>query len=328
MTHRTVNDRQPFVNAASTARQRLFEERKRQSQIDPWHRAVDSFSAGVSQRRMSGLNSLQAHEVPDLELLSAPEPIRTEVVVPEPARRLTQVLKKTRIKVRIFERKERAKGVLWYTGAALLSMAVLAFTGYIGIDTWVTNSEVKQAVAEKKQAAEGAVSVGEGEDETEVKPSAVDAYKVAADLPRILTIDRIAVRARILPMSVNNDGAVQAPINIYDSGWYTGSAKPGQKGAAFIDAHASGMTREGLFAYLDKLKKDDTLSVELGSGEVLKYKVVHTEAQKLDAIDMAKVLRPYADVREGLNLMTCTGSWVKDKNTYDSRVIVYTERIA
>ena len=210
-----------------------------------------------------------------------------------------------------------------------LAVVILGATTYVSIDTWMTNSAVRQVAtsqADRPEDVQGAVTT-EGGDETEVKPSAIDSYKVAADAPRVLTIDKVGVRARILPMGINTDGAIQAPVNIYDSGWYTGSAKPGTPGAAFIDAHASGATREGLFAYLDKLAVGDTLSVEKGDGEKLTYRVVKTEVEALDAIDMSKVLKPADGVTEGLNLMTCTGVWVKDKNTYDKRVIVYTERV-
>ena len=67
-----------------------------------------------------------------------------------------------------------------------------------------------------------------------------------------------------MPMPVNGDGSMQAPINIYDAGWYTGGVRPGDKGAAVIDAHASGPTRQGLFAYLDTLKQGDNIIVEKG----------------------------------------------------------------
>ncbi len=221
----------------------------------------------------------------------------------------------------------KAKGdLLRYGGAALAAMFILALTGYVSIDTWVTNSEVKQVVAEKQETG-GGMTLGEGEDETEVTPNAVDTYSVAADLPRVLTIDKLSVRARVLPMSVNPDGAMQAPVNIFDSGWYGASAKPGTPGATVIDAHASGATREGLFAYLDTLAAGDQLSVERGDGQKFTYEVTHTETVALGDVDMNKLLTPYGSAKEGLNLITCTGKWLPDQKTYDHRVMVYTKRV-
>lgn len=215
-----------------------------------------------------------------------------------------------------------------YGIAAVVAMVVLAVTGYVSIDTWVTNSEVKQAVASQQETAASGVVLGEGQDETEVATSTVDNYHVAPDLPRVLMIEKLNVRARVLPMSVNADGAMQAPVNIFDSGWYGASAKPGQQGAAVIDAHASGATREGLFAYLDTLAIGDQLSIERGDGQKLTYEVVHTETVALDSIDMKKLLTPYGAEVEGLNLITCTGKWLPDQKTYDHRVTVYTKRVS
>lgn len=167
----------------------------------------------------------------------------------------------------------------------------------------------------------------EGREETVVVPDALAEYKVASDAPRLLTVESIGVRARILPMGVNPDNSLQAPINIYDSGWYTESAKPGQPGAAVVDAHASGPTRMGLFAYLDTMQQGDRVQVERGDGTVLEYEVVAVETTAIDAVDMQKVLKPYGDATEGLNLITCTGQWLKDQRTYNQRAIVYTKRV-
>jgi len=167
----------------------------------------------------------------------------------------------------------------------------------------------------------------EATDETVVAPNTIDSYTVAADMPRFLRISSLGLKARIQQMTINSNGAVQAPVNIYDSGWYKGSAKPGTQGAAFIDGHASGSTRQGLFAYIDTLKPGDTMSVEQGDGTVFTYRVVQSETVPKDTVDMNKVLAVYGGAKEGLNLMTCTGKWIESEKTYTDRVVVYTERV-
>ncbi len=215
---------------------------------------------------------------------------------------------------------------------ALISAAVVLvlITGYVSIDTWVTNSQAtNQTDTGLNDGQAGAVwtSEQEGQDETKVTAEALSKYAVAADAPRALYIDKLDISARILPMSVNTAGSIQAPLNIYDAGWYTGSVKPGQTGAVFIDGHASGPTREGLFAYLDTLNQGDTLQVEKGDGTLLTYKVLHKEVVALSDIDMKKVLLPYGNTLKGLNLMTCTGSWLESEKTYDHRVVVYAAQV-
>jgi LPXTG-site transpeptidase (sortase) family protein len=207
------------------------------------------------------------------------------------------------------------------------SIFVLA-TGYLSVDTWLTNQQVKAELGSSEVVSSAtATQAQEGKDETEPTVESLANYTVAASLPRALYIDKLDVAARVLPMGVNNDGSIQAPINIFDAGWYNGSIKPGEIGAAFIDGHASGPTRAGLFAYLDTLQVGDQLGVEKGDGSRLQYRVVHVETVALEDVDMKKALLPYGNTLRGLNLMTCTGEWLQDRNTYDQRVIVYTEQV-
>ena len=152
-------------------------------------------------------------------------------------------------------------------------------------------------------------------------------YTVEPSLPRALYINRLSVAARILPMGVNTDGTMQAPYHIDDTGWYAEGVKPGEKGAVFIDGHASGATRKGVFAYLDTLKPGDSVRLEKGSGAILAYEVVYVESVPLEKLDMRTVLQSYEGVERGLNLMTCAGKWLADSQTYDHRVVVYTRQL-
>lgn len=241
----------------------------------------------------------------------------------------TLVLQKALMSAQRELRKERRKrrDIKRFSLVVIASAFVLV-TGYVSIDTWMTNNEVKAEISEQKSSV-GAEDhrAAEGRDETEPTAQTLGSYQVAPDLPKALYINRINVAARILPMGVNNDNSIQAPKNIFDAGWYNGSVKPGEVGAMFIDAHASGPTREGLFAYLDRLAVGDELQVEKGDGTRLTYRVVHTEVANLDEIDMKKMLLPHGNALRGMNLMTCAGEWLADKETYNQRVMVWTEQV-
>jgi sortase (surface protein transpeptidase) len=88
-----------------------------------------------------------------------------------------------------------------------------------------------------------------------VKPStdAMHNYAVAPTLPRHITIDKLSVFARILPMSVNAKNQLRAPSNVYDAGWYNASAKPGEPGAMLIDGHISSWETKGVFYGINTL---------------------------------------------------------------------------
>lgn len=211
-------------------------------------------------------------------------------------------------------------------------LLVLGAGGYYGADTWLAQHQSQPQLSPTAHAASGdAVKDSEGTDVSPVPVSALDNYVVAADLPRALTIDSLHISARILPMSVNKDNSMQAPVNINDSGWYTSSSKPGTPGAMVIDGHASATNSAvhlGLFSELGTLDNGDIVTVEKGDGTKLSYKVVYKETVALAAIDMKKVMLPYGQATEGLNLITCAGKWTNANTTLDHRTVVYTERIS
>ena len=162
-----------------------------------------------------------------------------------------------------------------------------------------------------------------GVDEKPVSQDDIDSYTVSADKPRILIIPKINLKARIFEVGLTAGNAVDTTKGIYDVGWYTGSSIPGQNGAAFLDGHVSGPNNEGIFYGLKKLNIGDEIAVEMGDGKKYTFVVQKTEEQKLEEVDMAKVLQPIDQNTPGLNLMTCSGKFNKAEDTFANRYIVY-----
>lgn len=207
----------------------------------------------------------------------------------------------------------------------ILAIIGLAATAYVGIDVWRTNQAVKQElVAATDQTAQ---TDEEDIDETPLAEDALASYAVAPDMPRALYINKLELAARILPVTVNSDGSMQSPFNIHDAGWYSPGVKPGQPGAAVINAHSSGRTKLALFSDLGQLRSGDEIIIERGDKTMLHYKVTHVTSVPLSEIDMNEFMRPYDGAGEGLNLMTCSGSYVRESDTYDHRTIVYATRV-
>lgn len=156
----------------------------------------------------------------------------------------------------------------------------------------------------------------------------LDSYKVGSEFPRILTIESLGVTARVLPMKLTAQNSIEAPFDINDAGWYEKSAKPNEDGVAFIDGHASGATRMGVFAYLDTMKAGNTIAIELGSGQTIRYEVRTVEITPLKEVDMARVLTANNAEEKELRLMACTGAWLPNEKTYDHRVVVYAKQVS
>lgn len=210
-----------------------------------------------------------------------------------------------------------------------IALALILLSGYVSVDTWLTNRRVEAqntipASSEKKGETH---QDQEGKDETPPAENSLATYRVAAQNPRALYIDKLGVAAKIKPMGVNSDGSMQAPLNVYDAGWYNASAVPSRAGAVMIDGHVSGPTQGGLFENLGKLTQGDTIVIETGDRKQYTYRVAGKETVDRHKVDMQKFALPYGNATKGVNLITCAGKWQEKDQTFNQRTIVYTELV-
>ena len=224
------------------------------------------------------------------------------------------------------------------TSALFTLMAVVLFS--FGIYTNLHSLSVahaiqKQAALESSQQTSGsAASSNTGTSNTasasvsETKPSAhaVAAYSVAPDKPKYITIPSLGVNARVIEVGVTKNNSVGAPSNTSDTAWFNQSAKPGQNGASFIDGHVLGPIHGGVFANLKNIQDGAQIIITMGDNTTYNYTVKKTAIISKDAIDMNSMLRSVDPAKQGLNLMTCTGTYITSQATYNNRFIVYAVR--
>lgn len=167
-------------------------------------------------------------------------------------------------------------------------------------------------------APEGAAEVNE-DDVTEQDKQA---WRVAADRPRFLSIAKLGIdRARVIGIGINNEGRLQTPISIFDVGWYNTSGKPGENKVLLLDGHNGGPTKEGVFKHLPELVTGDVIVIERGDGKFFRYSVVSNEEVPLSEADskMNQMMTSAVPGKEGLSIITCTGDWSQVQQTYLSR---------
>jgi len=162
---------------------------------------------------------------------------------------------------------------------------------------------------------------------TKPDAQAFDTYQVAADVPRYIFIPKISVRAMVKPVGTTADNRIAAPRNVFDAGWYTKSAKPGQAGATLIDGHLSSWETRGIFYDLQDLTQGDEIIIERGDGTTLAYKIVRSQTYDAGNVDMPAALAPINPDKSGLNLITCGGKVIPGTNDFDKRIVVFAEQI-
>lgn len=164
-----------------------------------------------------------------------------------------------------------------------------------------------------------------------VKPtvSEVVSYNVAPTLPKYISIPAIGIsNTRIIRLGILSNGQIATPDNIYDTGWYDASAKPGQNGAMFIYGHVSSWTANGIFYNLKKLQPGDDITITRGDNQTFTYQVVTTKIYPYMSVDMNAVLAPINPTKPGLNLMTCTGQVIAGTSEFNERLVVFTSLVS
>lgn len=164
-------------------------------------------------------------------------------------------------------------------------------------------------------------------DETPVTEDQKTDYTVPATNPRYISIPALNIaKARVQNVGLTKNNILDTPANISDAAWYNKSATPGQGyGAVLIDGHNGGVTRNGIFAGLDKLKTGDEIIIERGDGEKVTYTVAENKTESIqdaNTTGMKRLMTPYDTSKEGLGLITCAGKWVPRDRVFDKRILV------
>lgn len=165
--------------------------------------------------------------------------------------------------------------------------------------------------------------------ETIVTKSDLDNHTVKEDQSRYFSMPSLGItKARIIAVGRDSrSNEIGTPSNIFDVGWFNESASPGQSNtnlAILLDGHNGGPTRDGVFYQLGNAKIGSQFTIQLGDGNVFNYAITNNYSVKLDDFtdkDMQQILTRI-DNQETVTIITCTGQWLPDRQTYDQRLIV------
>jgi LPXTG-site transpeptidase (sortase) family protein len=211
----------------------------------------------------------------------------------------------------------------WVLGG--FGLVILLIGTLLTLQAFSANRAVERQLVKLQQQTSNSSGSSSLPTDTKPKdPSYVDNNAVAPQLPKIISIPKIGVRARVVQVGVDIEGRLDVPKTAYDVGWYTGSSRPGENGAMVVDGHVQGVGGGAIFTNLNKLARGDKLKVVRGDGKEFSYTVQSTETVAVQSVDMARLLVSADAARPGLNLITCGGTFDNRADTYTDRTIVYT----
>lgn len=207
--------------------------------------------------------------------------------------------------------------IRWAVALILLLAGVLY--AYFGI-RWYNTGELSP-LPMPVSAADNSI------DESPVTEQQITKHTVRPEQPRYLEIPKLGIsQARVTQVGVTKNNMLDVPRTLDDAGWFVKSATPGSGvGAVLIDGHNGGVTRNGVFAGLEKLTEGDQISIERGDGERFTYEVHDVRDMPLQWVNetgMKEMMYSVEPDKEGLSLITCSGKWIPKDKVFDRRVLV------
>ncbi len=143
--------------------------------------------------------------------------------------------------------------------------------------------------------------------------------------PMRLRIPTINVDAAVEQVGVDSEGRIAAPNKTDDVGWYKLGTAPGDAGNAVIDGHLDWYTGPAVFQRLGKMKVGDQIMVLREDGTQAKFIVDATSVMPYDASTDAMFTRSGPP---SLTLITCAGTWDRQRGTYLQRLVVHSSLVS
>jgi sortase A len=145
---------------------------------------------------------------------------------------------------------------------------------------------------------------------------------VSGAQPVAIDIPKLHVSATVVPLGLEDDGAMAAPADPDTVGWFEPGAGVGAPGNVLLDGHVDWGGRLRVFGRLHQLAVGDTITIVEAAGAELRYSVAWTrfyadaESAPLDEIYLL------TDAAEALTLITCGGTFDESISMYRGRWIV------
>lgn len=217
-----------------------------------------------------------------------------------------------------------AKSKLSSKRVLLPLVIVVAATGY-GVYWYVSHAAVPSA---QRSSGTGAAKVVTYSTSTpdEKQPDSAYKWRGGPEDPKYIKLPSISTEGYMQNVGVDQHTQIAVPNNTHLAGWFVNSARPGQKGLSIIDGHVTGRQNDGIFRHLSNLKQNDEFSVEMGNGDIKRYRVTRTFA--VAVADVPSILFSQdPNIERQLNLITCTGVFDRQSRQYNQRMIIYSAEV-
>lgn len=150
-------------------------------------------------------------------------------------------------------------------------------------------------------------------------PSAKMVTKERGTVPLNLTIPSIGLDAKIIPVGLQKNGAMEVPEDVMKIGWYKKGSRPGEDGNVVLAGHVDNYLGKGVFFDLKDVSIDDEVVISNQENTLL-YKIVKIESYPYDDGPIEEIFGFTSQKR--LQLITCTGWFNPLTKNHEERLVV------
>jgi len=143
-----------------------------------------------------------------------------------------------------------------------------------------------------------------------------------ASRPVSIAIPAAGVDARVVPVGLGSDGAMEVP-QVDLAGWYQLGPRPGEPGPAVIVGHVDSREGPAVFFRLGQLRQGDRIVVGRDGGAATAFTVERVERHAKESLPVGRIWNRTS--QPVLRLITCGGSFDRSTGHYRDNVIVYAE---
>lgn len=142
-------------------------------------------------------------------------------------------------------------------------------------------------------------------------------------IPKRVIITKLEVNTEVEQVGMDEMGRMGVPENANNTAWYNLGPKPGEVGSAVIAGHLDTKTGPAIFYKLNTLRSGDFITVIDENQKSLNFKVTNVQAFSNNQFPINLVFATNDKPR--LNLITCHGTYSRNVQSYNQRMVVFSE---
>ncbi|MET4059636.1 hypothetical protein ABIB35_001168 [Arthrobacter sp. UYP6] len=150
---------------------------------------------------------------------------------------------------------------------------------------------------------------------------AVPEPAVSIPQPVRVQVDGTGIDLEVIPVGVEDNGAMTLPNNHYQAGWYQYGPAPGAtQGSSVLAAHVDSRTEQLPIAGLKNVPAGTIISVTREDGSIQRYATEAVENIAKRSLDGHRFFDRTGEPR--LKLVTCGGKWLEAQDDYEDNVVL------